>query len=404
MKKPSGKANGAALPFHLVGLWTVAMTLFVVTANRSAVGHRRVHVVELTEFGAVGDGVTSNTKAFREAISHLSRLASSGGSMLVVPSGRWLTGPFNLTSHFTLFLQRRAVIVASTDMEEYPIVAPLPSYGRGRDMPGGRYSNFIWGSNLTDVIITGENGTIDGQGEFWWDKFRNNELKATRGHLLELMFSKNIVVSNITFLNSPFWNLHPVYCKNVVITHVTVISPVDSPNTDGINPDSSSHVLIEDCSVVSGDDCVAIKSGWDEYGIRFGIPSAHITIRRLSCVSPDSAAVAIGSEMSGGIRHVLAEDVSAFDTESAIRIKTGVGRGGFVRHIRVRRVRLRNVRYVFWITGNYGSHPDGGWDPGALPKVSGIRYSDVFAENVTGLVGRMEGSRTTCLSTFAWRT
>lgn len=344
----------------------------------------RAHVMDLTDFGGVGDGVTSNTNAFREAIAHLGCYASDGGSMLIVPPGRWLTGPINITSsHFTLYLEENAEILASTDIDEYPVIAPLPSYGRGRDTTGGRYSNFIWGSNLTDVIITGQNGTINGQGQIWWDKFHKKELNSTRGYLLELMFSEDIIISNLTLVNSSAWNLHPVYCNNVIVSNVTVLAPVDSPNTDGINPDSCSNVLIEDCFVISGDDCVAIKSGWDEYGISFGRPSEHILIRRLTCISPDSAVIALGSEMSGGIQDVRAEDIVAINSESAVRIKTGVGRGGFVRNIFVRGMTLHTMKYVFWITGNYGNHPDDKWDPKALPEITGINYSDVFAENVT---------------------
>ncbi|CAD6201702.1 unnamed protein product [Miscanthus lutarioriparius] len=313
------------------------------------------------------------------------RRRSAGGA-----AGKWLTGPFNLTSCFTLYLDEGAEILASQDMNHWPLIAPLPSYGRGRDEPGPRYINFIGGSNLTDVIITGKNGTINGQGQVWWDKFHAKELKSTRGHLLELLHSNNIIISNVTFINAPYWNLHPTYCTNVTISGVTILAPLNSPNTDGIDPDSSSQVKIEDCYIVSGDDCVAVKSGWDEYGIRFNMPSQHIVIRRLTCISPTSAMIALGSEMSGGIRDVRAEDSVAINTESAVRVKSGAGRGGFVRDIFVRGLSLHTMKWVFWMTGNYGQHPDNTSNPNAMPEVTGINYSDVFAENVT-MAGRMEG-------------
>jgi hypothetical protein len=171
-----------------------------------------------------------------------------------------------------------------------------------------------------------------------------------------------------------------------------------SANTDGkcldqpciICADSSSHVKIEDCYIVSGDDCIAVKSGWDKYGIDFNMPSQHILIRRLTCISPTSAMIALGSEMSGGIRDVRAEDNTAINTESAVRVKSGVGRGGFVKDIFVRRLSLHTMKWVFWMTGNYGQHPDNSSNPSALPEVTDINYSDVFAENVT-MAGRMEG-------------
>ncbi|KAF3780024.1 putative polygalacturonase [Nymphaea thermarum] len=350
----------------------------------------RAHSASITDFGGVGDGETLNTNAFRDAVAHLSQYANDGGSQLFIPPGRWLTGSFNLTSAFTLYLHRDAVILGSQDFNEWPLIDPLPSYGRGRDEPGGRYSSLIFGTNLTDVVITGDNGTIDGQGELWWSKFRGNQLKYTRGYLIEVMHSDGVVISNLTLLNSPSWNIHPVYSRNVIVRGITILAPVRSPNTDGINPDSCSHVRIEDCYIVSGDDCVAIKSGWDEYGISFGMPSEHIYIRRLTCISPTSAVIAVGSEMSGGIQEVHAEDITAIDTESAVRIKTAPGRGGFIKGIYVRGVTMQTMKWVFRMTGAYGSHPDGKYDPNAIPVVDGVSYSNMVADNVS-IAGAMDG-------------
>ncbi|CAJ1947292.1 unnamed protein product [Sphenostylis stenocarpa] len=343
----------------------------------------RNHSAVLTDFGGVGDGKTSNTEVFRSAISKLSQYASDGGAELTVPPGKWLTGPFNLTSHFTLFLQKDAVLLASQDESEWPHLPVLPSYGRGRDAPGGRFSSLIFGTNLVDVVITGQNGTIDGQGSYWWYKFRNKQLKLTRPYMIEIMYSDQIQISNLTLVNSPSWFVHPIYSSNIIIQGLTILAPVTSPNTDGINPDSCTNTMIEDCYIVSGDDCVAVKSGWDEYGIRFGMPTRHLIIRRVTCISPDSAMVALGSEMSGGIEDVRVEDLTAINTESAVRIKTAVGRGGYVKNIFVRGLKLNTMKYVFWMTGSYGSHPDPGFDPKALPIISGINYRDVIAKNVT---------------------
>ncbi|KAE8077756.1 hypothetical protein FH972_016287 [Carpinus fangiana] len=351
----------------------------------------RKHSAVLTDFGAVGDGKTSNTKAFKAAIDSLSKFASDGGAQLIVPPGKWLTGSFNLTSHFTLFLHKDALILASQDMEsEWPLLPVLPSYGRGRDAADGRFSSLIFGTNLTDVVITGNNGTIDGQGAFWWEKFRNDELKVTRPYMIELMYSDQIQISNLTLINSPSWFVHPVYSSNVLIQGLTILAPVDSPNTDGIDPDSCTNTRIEDCFIVSGDDCIAVKSGWDQYGIKFGMPSKHLIIRRLTCISPDSATIALGSEMSGGIQDVRAEDITAIDTESGVRIKTAIGRGAFVKDIYARRMTFKTMKYVFWMTGTYNQHPDEGFNPKAFPEIQGINYKDVVAENVT-YAARLDG-------------
>ncbi|KAM4076308.1 hypothetical protein ACJW30_12G053500 [Castanea mollissima] len=343
----------------------------------------RKHSAVLTDFGAVGDGKTSNTKAFNAAIQKLSTYASDGGAQLIVPPGKWLTGSFNLTSHFTLFLHEDAVILGSQDESEWPAIPVLPSYGRGRDAPSGRLSALISGSNLTDVVITGNNGTIDGQGSTWWKKFRAGELNMTRPYMIEIMYSDQIQISNLTLINSPSWFVHPIYSSNVLVKGLTILAPVDSPNTDGVDPDSCTNTRIEDCFIVSGDDCIAVKSGWDEYGIKVGMPTQHLIIRRLTCISPDSATIALGSEMSGGIQDVRAEDITAINTESGVRIKTAIGRGGYVKDIYVRRMTLKTMKYVFWMAGNYNQHPDPKYDPKAIPEIKGINYRDVVAENVT---------------------
>ncbi|KAL8141622.1 hypothetical protein V2J09_014654 [Rumex salicifolius] len=307
----------------------------------------RKHCASIADFGGVGDGNTSNTKAFAAAVQQLSQYEDDGGAILFVPAGKWLTGSFNVTSHFTL----------------------------GRDAAGGRFISLIFGTNLTDVIITGENGTIDGQGEIWWQKFHKGKLKNTRPYLIEIMHSDTIQISNITLVNSPSWNIHPVYSSNILVQGITISAPLNSPNTDGINPDSCTNTRIEDCYIMSGDDCVAVKSGWDEYGIAYAMPTKHLVVRRLTCISPTSAVIALGSEMSGGIEDVRAEDIVAVDSESGVRIKTAVGRGGYVRDVYVKGMRLQTMKWVFWMTGNYGSHPD---------------KKDVVAEDVK-MAARLEG-------------
>ncbi|XP_062076123.1 probable polygalacturonase [Humulus lupulus] len=348
----------------------------------AAVKCSRKHSAVLTEFGGVGDGVTSNTKAFKAAIDHLSTTASDGGAQLIVPPGKWLTGTFNLISHFTLFLHKDAVILGSQQASDYPILEPLPSYGVDKNFSAGRYSSLIMGTNLTDVVITGNNGTIDGQGAGWWTKYRAGELKAVRPLMIEILFSTDIQIFNLTLLNSPSWFVHPVYSSNIIIQGLTILAPVDTPNTDGIDPDSCNNTRIEDNFIVSGDDCIAIKSGFDQYGIKMGIPSEHIIIRRLTCISPDSATIALGSELSGGIKDVRAEDVTSLHTQAAIRVKTAAGRGGFVQDIFTRRFVLKTIRYVFRVNGMYKSHAEG-FDPNAMTKLGSINCRDMVAENVT---------------------
>ncbi|CAN4087691.1 unnamed protein product [Withania somnifera] len=271
----------------------------------------RKHTALLTDFGGKGDGKTSNTEAFRKAISELRKFGTDGGAQLIVPPGKWLTGPFNLTSHFTLYIHQDAVILASQDEAEWDLIPPLPSYGVGRDdAPGPRFISLIFGTNLTVVVITGGNGTIDGQGQQWWTKFRQGQLKNTRPYL-----------------------------------------------------------IVMECP-----SCI----------------QQHLIIRNLTCISPDSAVIALGSEMSGGIQNVRAENITAISSESGLRIKTAIGRGAYVKDIFVRGMTLLTIKYTFWMMGDYGSHPDDHYDPKALPVIQGINLKDVAAKNVT-IAGKLVG-------------
>ncbi|GLT25124.1 hypothetical protein SLA2020_002750 [Shorea laevis] len=343
----------------------------------------RKYVMSIKDFGGVGDGKTSSTETFRKAVRYMQRFGDKGGSQLNVPRGRWLTGSFNLTSNFTLFLEEGAVILGSQDPEEWPIIDPLPSYGRGRERLGGRHISLIHGNGLTNVVITGQNGTIDGQGNMWWDLLWNKTLKYTRGHLLELMNSDYILVANLTFLNSPFWTIHPVYCSNVVIKNMTLLAPLNAPNTDGIDPDSCTKVCIEDCYIESGDDLVAVKSGWDQYGIAMARPSSNIIVRRISGTTPTCSGVGIGSEMSGGIFNVTIEDLHVWNSAAGVRIKTDRGRGGYLANITINKITMERVKIPIRFSRGSNDHPDEEWDPKAIPKVNGIFISNIVSFNST---------------------
>ncbi|XP_006659744.2 probable polygalacturonase [Oryza brachyantha] len=338
---------------------------------------RRAVSASVEEFGAVGDGVTSNTAAFRRAVAVLDARAAGRGARLEVPPGRWVTGSFNLTSRFTLFLHHGAILLGSQDPEEWPLIAPLPSYGRGRERLGPRHISLIHGEGLNDVVITGDNGTIDGQGRIWWDLWWNRTLNHTRGHLIELVNSTNIMISNITLRNSPFWTVHPVYCRNVVIRNLTVLAPLNAPNTDGIDPDSSSEVCIEDCYIESGDDLVAIKSGWDQYGISVGKPSSNIIIQRVSGTTPTCSGVGLGSEMSGGISNVIVRDLHIWNSAQAVRIKSDVGRGGYITNITIENISMEKVKVPIRFSRGADDHSDDRYDRSALPRISDVRIRNV---------------------------
>lgn len=352
----------------------------------------RPRAFNLTDFGGVGDGVTMNTLAFEQAVAAIARLGKKGGGQLNVPKGMWLTAPFNLTSHMTLFLEEGSVILGTEDESKWPLMPPLPSYGYGREHKGPRFGSLIHGQNLKDIVITGHNGTIDGQGKAWWTKYRQKRLNNTRGPLVQIMWSRDIVISNITLRNSPFWTLHPYDCKNVTISNMTILAPVlGAPNTDGIDPDSCQNMVIENSYISVGDDAIAIKSGWDQYGIAYGRPSTNILIRNMVVQSMVSAGISIGSEMSGGVSNVTVENILVWNSRRAVRIKTAPGRGGYVRHISYRNITFDTVRVGIVIKTDYNEHADGGFDPNAIPDLDDITYTSIYGQNVKVPV-RMQGS------------
>ncbi|KAG5523191.1 hypothetical protein RHGRI_035118 [Rhododendron griersonianum] len=415
------------LGFALIILWQRSAVDRLLLLRRWASPPRpiprlRTVAFNISDFGAVGDGVTVNTEAFERAVLEIRK---RGGGQLNVLPGYWLTAPFNLTSHMTLFLAENAVILGIDDEKYWPLMPPLPSYGYGRECPGPRYGSLIHGQNLKDVVITGHNGSINGQGKTWWEKYRKKLLNHTRGPLVQIMWSSDIEISHITLRDSPFWTLHPYDCSNVTIRNVTILAPLsEAPNTDGIDPDSCENVVIEDSYISVGDDGIAIKSGWDQYGIAYGRPSANILIRigdlGLKClysvtastencwvvdthnheflsgctlpflgyflteisVNLNSAGVSIGSEMSGGVSNITVENLRVWNSRRAVRIKTSPGRGGYVRDITYKNLTLDNVRVGIVIKTDYNEHPDEGFDPKALPIIENINFIGIRGQGV----------------------
>ncbi|KAK3022698.1 hypothetical protein RJ639_047614 [Escallonia herrerae] len=172
-----------------------------------------------------------------------------------------------------------------------------------------------------------------------------------------------------------------------------------------MHPDSSNDVCIEDCYISTGDDLIAIKSGWDEYGISFSHPSTNIMIHRIVGETSSSSGIAIGSEMSGGVSEVHAENLHFFNSNRAITIKTSPGRGGYVRNIYISGMTLANVNVAIKFIGRYGEHPDEFYDPNALPIIEMITIENVVGESIkfAGLLEGIEGDnfRNICLSNLS---
>ena len=365
--------------------YTGGHTLWNVYTEHMAVPTRS-RSLDIRQFGGRGDGVHDNTNAFSAAM-HAARV-TPGGAEVVVPSGVWLTAPFNLTSHLTLNVTHGATLLASEDPMAWPIIAPLPSYGQGRDHPGPRRTSFLHGVHVSDVVLCG-GGTIDGQGSAWWKRRSNGSETVTRGRLFEVEWSDGILLQDLLFTNSPFWTLHPVYSTNIVARRLNVSNPLHSPNTDGFDPDSCENVTFVDSFYSGGDDAVAIKSGWDCFGTSYARPSRHISIRNLTVRSPHAAGICIGSEMSGGVEDVTVQDVVMHDVGEGLRIKASRTRGGYVRNVSYSNITITSFRERAIQVNDFYGVPNPSCagvnatspDP---PRISGIRFIGVHARHNLG--------------------
>ena len=343
----------------------------------------------LLQFGAVGDGRRICTLAFADAIA---ACASSGGGRVVVPAGKYFTGAIHLRSGVNLYLAEGAEIIFSDQPEDYlPVV--LVRVG-GVELYN--YSPLIYARDCTNIAVTGP-GKLNGNAKQWW-AWSRRETKAgfemgaqgvpvarrifgtpaaaIRPSFLSFVSCTNVLLSDFTIGSGPNWTIHPIYCQNTTIRGVQVIT--DGPNNDGIDPDSCRDVLIENCNLETGDDCVVLKSGYNEDGWRVGRPTENVIMRKCSSRRGHGGLV-IGSEMSGGVRNVFMEDCEFAGTDRAIRIKSRADRGGVVENIFARNLRVKNMqREVIILNMDYGS--DRNQTVASRPPV----FRHMQFENITG--------------------
>lgn len=292
---------------------------------------------DIRDHGAIGDGVTSNTRAIQETIEAASR---AGGGTVFVPVGQYVTGSLFLRDNITLFLDAGALLLGSDRMADYPQVAL-----RWEGVTKPTHAPLITGERLRNIAVAGR-GTIDGRGAMWWQLHRTKSLAAPRPRLISFAHCTNVLIEEVTLINSPAWTIHPVQCANVTVDKVTIINPPDSPNTDGINPDSCRNVHISNCHIDVGDDCVTLKAGIEQEPTELLTPCENITITNCTMVHGHGGVV-IGSEMSGGVRNVVISNCVFVGTDRGIRLKSRRGRGGIVEDIRATNVVMVDVLCPF---------------------------------------------------------
>jgi Endopolygalacturonase len=344
---------------------------------------------KITEYGAIADASTVNTSAINNTIKSC---FENGGGTVYVPSGTFLTGSIEMKSNVNLFLETGAELLFINDEAEYPLV-----YTRWEGSEQKCYRSCIYGENVENVAILGY-GTINGNGKWWWDLFANKANKYPRPTCISFVRSKRITISDVKIVNSPSWTVHPLQSANITINNVTIVNPKNSPNTDGIDPESCHEVRISNCYIDVGDDCIAIKAGVET--ANEAIACRNIAITNCTMINGHGGVV-IGSEMSGNVENVVISNCIFEGTDRGIRLKSRRGRGGSVNDISINNIIMNNVicpfimnLYYFCGVGGKKAHvSDKSAQPitPSTPVFKKIYISNVIAKNVHAAAGFIYG-------------
>lgn len=363
----------------------------------------------IVNYGAVADGKTLATESIRKAILACSK---DGGGRVIVPAGKFLTGPIHLENNVNLHLVEGAEILFSTNPDDfYPLV-----HTSFEGMELMNYSPLIYAKNKKNIAVTGK-GILNGQAstENWWtwkgsDKYgwqkgmpsqldpsnlpalmemadKNVPVsqrtfgngKYLRPNFIEPFECENVLIQGVTIINAPFWILHPIKSKNIIVDGVNIWS--HGPNNDGCDPEYSQNVLIKNSIFNTGDDCIAIKAGRDEEGRRVGIMTENVIVRDCKMIDGHGGVV-IGSEMSAGVKNVFVYNnhMDSPELDRAIRLKTNSVRGGTVDGLYVKNITVGEVKEaVLHITMNYKDYSNRTGN--AIPQIRNILLEDVTVKN-----------------------
>lgn len=320
--------------------------------------------LDVRSFGAYGDGLHDDTVYIQAAIA-----SCPEKSRVLLPKGKYKVTSLFLKSGVNMEIASGAELIADNERFSHPI---MPGMIRSYD-ENSEYNLGTWEGNPLKMfagIITAvdaENITVYGSGsingnasrENWW----HNEkvmVGAFRPRLIFIERCRNVSVFGLKLMNSPSWTIHPYFSENVTLSALKICNPQDSPNTDGIDVESCRNVTIEGVHFTLGDDCIALKSGKIYMGRKYGVPSDNIHIRR--CIMENGhGAVTLGSEMSAGIKNVLAEECLFRNTDRGLRIKTRRGRGDMavIEGITFKNISMDGVKTPFVANCFYFCDPDG---------------------------------------------
>lgn len=344
-------------------------------------------MINIVQFAGTYHKNPNWTQVFEKAVDQLD---SMGGGTIYVPSGIYFTRSIKLKSNMNLYLEAGAVLEFLDDYENYKVVT-TQFQGNLEKM----YMPLIFADHAENVAVTGY-GTINGNGRRWWKE--KEKLEYNRPYLMCFQYCNRVKIENVSLKNSPVWTIHPLYCNDVIIDGVSIQNPYDSPNTDGINPDSSSNVRIANCSIDVGDDCITIKSGTEITPEKEICENISIT----NCnMHHGHGAIVMGSEMSGGIRNVTVSNCTFQNTDRGIRIKTRRKRGGVIENLTFQNIVMNGVQCPFTFNMYYNDitreEDKALWDKNpypvdaSTPVIKNIMIGNVFVNDATVAAGFLYG-------------
>lgn len=320
------------------------------------------YAYSVKSFGATGDGVTDDTVAVQSAINCCPK-----NGRVVFEEGEYFLRPITIKSDMTVELKKGAVLKATSNEADYPKIPGEFDDLNGKSVHFASWEGtpmeccqpFITLYSANNVHIVGE-GVIDGQGNLgdWWVNPKNR--RYGRPRLFFTHFSENVYLHGITGRNGASWNFHPYFSKNVNFFNTKVEAPADSPNTDGLDPESCDYVNIIGMEFSVGDDAIAIKAGKSYMGMKYAIPANHHTIRNCKMQFAHGGIV-LGSEMSGGVQNLKVERCLFVGTDRGLRIKTRRGRGknAVIDGVVFDKIKMEGVKAPFVMNMFYFCDPDG---------------------------------------------
>lgn len=327
---------------------------------------REFVTLNVRDFGAKGDGVQDDTTFIQAAI-----MACPKESRVLVPAGTYRITSLFLKDDLRLELSEGAVLSAMTDRTRFPILpGRIESYdereeynlGTWEGNPLDMFSAIITGVHVKHVTIYGA-GMIDGNAsrdpDNWWYDVKRRRI-AWRPRMIFLNHCEDVTLQGIRVQNSPSWNIHPYFSSRLRFIDLTVLNPWDSPNTDGLDPESCEDVEIVGVYFSLGDDCIAVKSGKIYMGAKYKTPCENVVIRQC-CMRDGHGSITIGSEMAGGVKNLTVRDCRFLHTDRGLRIKTRRGRGkdAVIDGIVFENIVMDHVMTPFVINCFYFCDPDG---------------------------------------------